>query len=76
MPRSRSNRYYELDARRRLALGPLARHDLYMASVDERGVITLTPAEVTPLASPPPPVVRRRRAKKAAPAAGETPPEE
>jgi hypothetical protein len=72
----RSHRYIELDARRRIALNHLARHDLYLVQVDERGVITLTPAEVTPLVTPPP--VRKKRApqKKAAPAAAETPQEQ
>lgn len=62
----RSHKYIELDARRRIALGHLARHDLYLVQVAADGVITLTPAEVTPLATPPP--VRKRRApqKKAA----------
>jgi hypothetical protein len=70
----RSTRFFELDARKRIALGTLARHHLYLAAVDERGVITLTPAEVLPLSTPP--VVPRKRArKKAAPAAAETPQE-
>jgi hypothetical protein len=72
----RSHKYYELDRRKRIALGTLARHDLYMANVDERGVITLTPAEVTPLASVPIPTRRRQPRKKAAPAAAETPQEQ
>lgn len=62
----RSHKYLEPDARGRLALGAMLRHDLYLVQADDRGVITLTPAEVTPLATAPP--VRKRRAlrKKAA----------
>lgn len=63
----RSTKFYELDARKRIALGTLARHDLYIASVNERGVITLTPAEVTPLAQVPTPIRRRQPRKKVAP---------
>lgn len=37
-----------LDARRRVLLGKLAEHDQYMASVDKRGVITLTPLKLVP----------------------------
>lgn len=66
----RSHKYLELDARRRIALGHLARHDLYLVQVGADGVITLTPAEVTPLATPPP-VRKRVPKKKAAPAAAE-----
>lgn len=76
MPQSRSRRYYELDARKRIALGTLARHGLYIATVDERGVITLTPADVTPLASVPVPTRRRQPRKRAAPAAAEPPQEQ
>jgi hypothetical protein len=70
----RSHKYLEVDARRRIPLGTLARHDMYLVTVADTGVITLTPAEVTPLAEAPP--VRRRPArKKAAPAARRTPTE-
>lgn len=72
-PMARIRKYLELDARRRLALGSLARHDIYLAAVAADGVITLTPAEVTPLATPPPVVRRPRARKKAAPAADATP---
>jgi hypothetical protein len=71
---ARSTKFLQLDARKRLALGTLARHDLYLATVDARGVITLTPAEVTPLAAAPP-VRKRAPRKKAAAAAGEIPQE-
>jgi hypothetical protein len=76
----RSHSYLELDARRRLPLGAMARHDMYLVQVAPNGVITLTPAQITPLveigkAEPP---VRKRRApnKKAAPAAAEPPQEQ
>lgn len=36
----------ELDSRKRVSLGPLATSKFYLASVDERGVITLIPAVV------------------------------
>lgn len=60
----RSHNYLELDARRRLPLGAMARHDMYLVQVAPNGVITLTPAQITPLvqigkAEPP---VRKRRA--------------
>jgi hypothetical protein len=71
----RSVRVFELDARKRIALGTLARHDLYLAAVDQLGIITLTPAEILPLSTPP--VAPRKRArKKAAPAVAETPQEQ
>lgn len=41
-------RLLELDSRKRLSLGDLAKHSLYSARVDDDGVITLTP--VTPVA--------------------------
>ncbi len=72
----RSHKYLEPDARGRLALRDMLRHDMYLVQADAAGVITLTPAEVTPLTTPPP--VRKRRGpnKKAAPAAAETPQEQ
>jgi hypothetical protein len=72
----RSHKYLEVDARRRIPLGVLARHDMYLVTVAPTGIITLTPAEVTPLAEAPP--VRRRppARKKAAPAAAEKPQED
>lgn len=72
----RSHSYLELDARRRLPLGAMARHSLYLVQVAPNGVITLTPAEVTPLVEvgKATPSVRKRPAprKKAAPAAADT----
>jgi len=66
----RSHKYLEPDARGRFALGSMARHDLYLVTVAADGIITMTPAEVTPLITPPP--VRKRPArKKAAAATGE-----
>jgi hypothetical protein len=72
----RSHKYLEPDARGRLALGSMLRHDMYLVQANAEGVITLTPAEVTPLASAPP--VRKRRVprKRAASAASETENEE
>lgn len=71
----RSHRYLEPDARGRLALGPMLDHDMYLVQKFPGGIITLTPAEVTPLKSAPP--VRKRRAtQKAAPEATETPQEQ
>lgn len=43
--------FLEPDARRRVALGALARHDRYIATIDDNDVITLTPAVVMPLAT-------------------------
>jgi hypothetical protein len=70
----RSHKYLELDSRRRIALGSMARHDMYLVQVAADGVITLTPAEVTPLATPPP-VRKRTPRKKVAAATVETPQE-
>jgi hypothetical protein len=39
----------EVDSRRRISLGSLARHDRYLVEVSEDGVIVLTPAIVTPI---------------------------
>jgi hypothetical protein len=36
----------EVDARRRISLGPLATHDLYLVEVEDDGTIVLTPAVV------------------------------
>jgi hypothetical protein len=72
---SRSHRYLELDARRRLPLGALARHDMYLVQVAPDGIITLTPAEVTPLVrvgKAEPPVRKRRAPRKETAAAVET----
>lgn len=38
--------FLELDSRKRVSLGPLATSKLYLASVDDSGVIILTPAVV------------------------------
>lgn len=75
----RSHSYLELDARRRLPLGAMARHDMYLVQVAPNGVITLTPAEVTPLVQvgkAEPPVRKRRAPRKAAAAADEKPQEQ
>lgn len=39
----------QLDSRRRVSLGALARHSYYLVSVGDDGVIVLTPAEVVPV---------------------------
>jgi hypothetical protein len=45
----------DVDARKRCSLGRLTDgHDRYLGTVDENGVITLTPAEIVPM-------VRRHR---------------
>lgn len=36
----------ELDSRRRLSLGQIAKHDRYLAEIEEDGTIVLTPAVV------------------------------
>jgi hypothetical protein len=36
----------EVDTRRRISLGPLATHDLYLVEVEDDGTIVLTPAVV------------------------------
>lgn len=38
--------FLELDSRKRISLGPLATSKLYLATVDDDGVIVLTPAVV------------------------------
>ena len=38
----------EVDSRKRISLGPLARHRFYLVEEDADGVITLTPAVVVP----------------------------
>jgi hypothetical protein len=38
----------EVDSRRRISLGSLAKHDRYLVEVSEDGVIVLTPAIVMP----------------------------
>lgn len=60
----RSHKYIEPDARGRLALGSMLRHDMYLVQGNPDGSILLTPAEVTPLLTPPP--VRKRRAPRKA----------
>jgi hypothetical protein len=40
----------EVDSRRRISLGTLAAHDRYLVTVDDDGVIILTPAAAIPLA--------------------------
>lgn len=40
----------EVDSRKRVSLGTLAQHDLYMVNVLENGEIVLTPAVVIPAA--------------------------
>ena len=39
----------EVDARKRISLGSIAKHDRYLAHVEDDGTIVLTPAVVTPL---------------------------
>lgn len=41
----------EVDSRRRLSLGELAKHKYYLVSADEDGTIRLVPAAVVPLAT-------------------------
>lgn len=38
----------ELDSRKRISLGSLARHNYYLANVTSTGTIVLTPAAVIP----------------------------
>jgi hypothetical protein len=38
----------EVDSRRRVSLGPLAKSELYLVEVEEDGTIILTPAVVVP----------------------------
>jgi hypothetical protein len=38
--------WLELDSRRRLSLGQIAKHDRYLAEIEEDGTIVLTPAVV------------------------------
>lgn len=59
---SKSRKFLALDERRRVALGTLARYEMYFADVSPEGVITLTPAELVPVVTPKP--ARRRRAGK------------
>ena len=40
----------EVDSRRRISLGMLAKHDRYLAEVEEDGTIVLTPAVILSLA--------------------------
>jgi hypothetical protein len=77
--RSKSRRWVQLDHRKRIAIGQFARHDMYLLTVDERNVITLTPADVVAVdPAPIKPRTPRKRAsqKRAAAAAGETSPEQ
>ena len=39
----------KVSTRGQVSLGSLAQYDLYIARVDDRGVITLQPAKVQPL---------------------------
>jgi hypothetical protein len=43
-----ASRHLRVDGRRRIPLGPLAKHDWYEATVDDQGRITLTPAKLVP----------------------------
>lgn len=76
--RSKSRRWVQLDHRGRIAVGQFARHDMYLLTVDDKNVITLTPADVVAVA-PAPVTLRtpRKRApqKKAAGAAAAKPQE-
>lgn len=65
MPSSR--KFLALDGRKRVALGALARYEMYLANVDAAGVITLTPAELVPVAKPKPRRPRAASKKVAAP---------
>lgn len=53
-----------LDHRGRIAIGQFARADLYLLTVDEHNVITLTPADVVPVEAAP---VKRAPARKRTP---------
>lgn len=39
----------EVDARKRITLGRLAEHERYIGTIEEGGIIVLTPAEVVPM---------------------------
>jgi hypothetical protein len=57
---AKSRKILTVDPRKRVTLGSLAgEYEMYFANVDPKGVITLTPAELVPVAKPKP---RRRRA--------------
>lgn len=71
---ARSRKFLAVDGRQRIALGSLARFELYFADVSPEGVITLTPAELVPVATPKP--RRRTAAKKTAAAVAEPPKEQ
>jgi hypothetical protein len=77
VPRSKSRRWVTLDHRKRVAIGQFARAELYLLTVDEQNVITLTPADVVPVPAPPVKrTPRKRTPKKAAAAAAEKPQEQ
>jgi hypothetical protein len=62
---SRSRRWLSPDHRGRFALGQFTReHDLFLVTVSDTGIITLTPADVLPAPTPP---VKRAPARKRAP---------
>ena len=61
----RTHKYLELDARGRGALGTFcAPGSIFLVTKSVDGVITLTPAAITPLASAPP--VRKKRTPRRA----------
>lgn len=68
---AKSRKVLILDERRRLTLGTLARHEMYVGTVSPEGVITLDPRVLAP-AGPAKPPRKRAPRKKAAPAADET----
>ena len=61
---SATRKYAKVDPQGRVSLGKMARRDIYLVTVMPDGVITLTPAEVTALATPP--LVRKRAPRKKA----------
>lgn len=65
----------QLDHRGRIAIGQVARHNMFLLVAHPDGSITLTPADVLPVPTPEAkrPAPRRRAPKKAAPAAAEKP---
>lgn len=46
----KSETLLELDSRRRVSLGTIAKHDRYLANVEDDGTIILTPAVVMSVA--------------------------
>lgn len=66
---TKSRKILTVDPRKRVTLGSLAgEYEMYVANVDAQGVITLTPAELIPVAKLKP---RRRQPRRQAAAANE-----